>query len=268
MEIEGDSNQEFYTAFPKFNNAEGKNFYELNIINTSRKTGYYYNRKEDTNNELPFSQELFSTILDAKKTENPLRIELVWGKDVSKNTNIADPFKITTHESELAAEKEASQQAGAKLDLSACFASDTSGRLAKGSGWYCKNCETNVRARKMSQIYRLPNILIIAIKRFKQRGWSTQKDGKLIDYPLEGLDISQVYAGPQTDGEMLYDLYAVSNHYGGLGGGHYTAFAKNPLTNEWLHFNDSSVSDVRNPQEVVSAAAYALFYKRRGFSFS
>jgi ubiquitin C-terminal hydrolase len=25
----------------------------------------------------------------------------------------------------------------------------------------------------------------------------------------------------------IYELYAVSNHYGSLGGGHYTAFAKN-----------------------------------------
>ena len=190
------------------------------------------------------------------------------GKGYIEETNIAEPWKISTHESELAAEKEASQQTAATLNISACFNADTSGRLAKGSGWYCKNCETNVRAKKMTQLYRLPNILIIAIKRFKQRGWSTQKDGKFIDYPLEGLDISSVYAGPQTDGEMLYDLYAVSNHYGGLGGGHYTAFAKNPLSGDWLHFNDSSVSDVRNPQEVVSAAAYALFYKRRGFSFS
>lgn len=27
--------------------------------------------------------------------------------------------------------------------------------------------------------------------------------------------------------EPIYDLYAISNHYGGLGGGHYTAYAKN-----------------------------------------
>lgn len=29
------------------------------------------------------------------------------------------------------------------------------------------------------------------------------------------------------ESEPEYELYAVSNHYGGLGGGHYTAFAKN-----------------------------------------
>ena len=36
-----------------------------------------------------------------------------------------------------------------------------------------------------------------------------------------------------------YDLYAVSNHYGGLGGGHYTAYGKN--NGKWYEFNDSSV---------------------------
>lgn len=29
------------------------------------------------------------------------------------------------------------------------------------------------------------------------------------------------------DKRVIYDLYAVSNHFGGLGGGHYTAYAKN-----------------------------------------
>ena len=30
------------------------------------------------------------------------------------------------------------------------------------------------------------------------------------------------------DKAPLYDLYAVSNHFGGVGGGHYTAYARLP----------------------------------------
>lgn len=29
--------------------------------------------------------------------------------------------------------------------------------------------------------------------------------------------------------QVIYDLYAISNHFGGIGGGHYTAFAKNKV---------------------------------------
>ena len=45
-----------------------------------------------------------------------------------------------------------------------------------------------------------------------------------------------------TGANPIYDLYAISNHYGGLGGGHYTAYAKND--SKWYQFNDSSVHAV------------------------
>lgn len=49
--------------------------------------------------------------------------------------------------------------------------------------------------------------------------------------------------GPATDGEPapVYDLFAVSLHSGNLGGGHYTAAAKNFRDGHWYYFNDSSV---------------------------
>lgn len=60
----------------------------------------------------------------------------------------------------------------------------------------------------------------------------------------------------------LYDLYAVSNHFGGLGGGHYTAFARLPTDgNRWYEFDDAQASPV-NQSRIVSPAAYLLFYRR------
>lgn len=44
-----------------------------------------------------------------------------------------------------------------------------------------------------------------------------------------------------------------------MSGGHYTAYAKN--NNTWYDFNDSSVYKI-NPDNVISSAAYMLFYKR------
>lgn len=67
--------------------------------------------------------------------------------------------------------------------------------------------------------------------------------------------------------ELIYDCIAVSNHYGSLAFGHYTAYAKNFETGHWYDYNDSSVSTIRgDPEsEVVSSAAYVIYYVRRDF---
>jgi len=69
----------------------------------------------------------------------------------------------------------------------------------------------------------------------------------------------------QSDVSLLYDLYAVSNHYGSLAFGHYTAYCKNALTGLWYDFNDSSVHELDGPECVATGAAYVLYYKRKDF---
>jgi len=54
----------------------------------------------------------------------------------------------------------------------------------------------------------------------------------------------------------------VDNHFGGLGGGHYTAFCKNKFDNEWYNYDDSRVSPATE-KSIQSRAAYLLFYRRR-----
>ena len=63
-----------------------------------------------------------------------------------------------------------------------------------------------------------------------------------------------------TSAPPKYDLYAISNHFGGLGGGHYTASAKN--SGKWYQFNDSSVHSV-SEDSLKGSGAYMLFYQRR-----
>ena len=59
----------------------------------------------------------------------------------------------------------------------------------------------------------------------------------------------------------VYDLYAVSNHYGGYGGGHYTAYCCDSA-GAWHCFDDSHVSPM-DAGRVQSPAAYVLFYRRQ-----
>lgn len=58
----------------------------------------------------------------------------------------------------------------------------------------------------------------------------------------------------------MYDLYGVVNHIGGLGGGHYTAYAKHD--EDWYLFNDQRFS-LAKEEDLCTSEAYVLFYKRR-----
>ncbi|KAL4464783.1 hypothetical protein ABPG74_011344 [Tetrahymena malaccensis] len=147
--------------------------------------------------------------------------------------------------------------------------------LDKGNEWYCNVCKQHKQATKRMEIFDTPKILIIHIKRFRTSRVSSignfyyqsggQKLDDFINFPINGLNLSKYVLShqyKQTNEPLLYDLFAVSNHYGSMSGGHYTAYAKNPIYNKWFDFNDSSVSE-SSTKEIVSRAAYVLFYKRR-----
>ena len=110
---------------------------------------------------------------------------------------------------------------------------------------------------KEVKFWSLPNILIIFFKRFSN---SLQKKDDLIEFPVDNLDMSKYVCG-YNKSKYKYELYGVSNHGGGLGGGHYWAYCKNNDGN-WYKFNDAVVSTLKK-EKVVSNNAYCLFYKKK-----
>ena len=147
--------------------------------------------------------------------------------------------------------------------------------LDKENEWYCNKCKEHKQVTKKLQIYKAPQILILHLKRIKvsksepsllnfySGGQDISKVKSLIEFPIENLNINDYVLGNQTEKDKYYDLFAVSNHYGGANSGHYTASAKNYYDKNWYYFDDSSVSKIKNPLEVVSANAYILFYRRK-----
>ena len=138
-------------------------------------------------------------------------------------------------------------------------------KLGEHDKWYCKKCKKHTQAYKKMELFYLPKLLVIHLKRFESEGSlyrgyrSYDKNGAVIDFPINDFDISQFVVGPQRQG-IKYDLYAVSQHFGGCGGGHYTAICKN--SGKWYNYNDSSVSSA-SENDIVSSAAYVLFYRRK-----
>ncbi|KAI5295170.1 CSN-associated deubiquitinating enzyme Ubp12 [Ascosphaera acerosa] len=132
--------------------------------------------------------------------------------------------------------------------------------LSENDAWYCPRCKTHRRASKRFELWRTPDVLVMHLKRFSSNRIFRDKLDTLVDFPQE-LDMTSRVMHPEAGKSQVYELIAVDNHYGGLGGGHYTAFAKNFVDGNWYDFNDSSVHRV-DPSNVVTRAAYLLFYRR------
>uniref|UniRef100_A0A9J8CZ94 Ubiquitin carboxyl-terminal hydrolase 4 n=1 Tax=Cyprinus carpio carpio TaxID=630221 RepID=A0A9J8CZ94_CYPCA len=180
--------------------------------------------------------------------------------------------------------------------------------LGEHDPWYCPTCKKHQQATKKFDLWSLPRILVVHLKRFSyNRCWRDKLD-TVVDFPIRDLNMSEFVCDPKAD-PYVYDLIAVSNHYGGMGGGHCkslyfyvltiilihnwvvsqvvsaafyfpfitftcsplkpilfpftdTAYGKNKMDGKWYYFDDSSVSSSTEDQ-IVTKAAYVLFYQRR-----
>ncbi|KAJ3775965.1 hypothetical protein FB446DRAFT_354015 [Lentinula raphanica] len=162
--------------------------------------------------------------------------------------------------------------------------------------WYCPRCRKHQQATKKFDLWSTPDVLVVHLKRFSNSRMLRDKIDTFVDFPISGLDlnervdekrvISKLQAmGVDTDSvgllgpgpgpgpgnshtsseSLIYDLFAVDEHLGGLGGGHYRAYAYNHMNNNWYHFDDAFVSK-STADSAVNANAYLLFYRRRSSS--
>lgn len=92
---------------------------------------------------------------------------------------------------------------------------------------YCPSCKEHRQATKKLDLWRLPEILVFHLKRFSYSRFMKNKLDTFVNFPIHNLDLSKyVKHGTSMLQSHVYELYAVSNHYGGLGGGHYSSYAK------------------------------------------
>ncbi|ODQ81991.1 hypothetical protein BABINDRAFT_160205 [Babjeviella inositovora NRRL Y-12698] len=128
--------------------------------------------------------------------------------------------------------------------------------------WYCPNCKDHRQATKTIELWKTPDILTIHLKRFEGQGRTADKIDAVVDFPVEGLDMLKYVVNQETGEALVYDLCAVDNHFGGLGGGHYTAYVKNFVDGKWYYFDDSRVTETL-AEKSIAGSAYLLFYRKR-----
>ncbi|KAF9054527.1 hypothetical protein BJ165DRAFT_1439580 [Panaeolus papilionaceus] len=154
-------------------------------------------------------------------------------------------------------------------------------KLGEDDLWYCPQCKKHQQATKKFDLWKAPDVLVVHLKRFSSSRSLRDKIDAHIDFPIEGLDLTNMIEERTVaqrllaqgidveqlglhnlDEPLVYDLFAVDEHIGGLGGGHYRAYASNHLTGKWYHFDDSFVTPA-HASDSVNANAYLLFYRRR-----
>ncbi|KAL7116109.1 hypothetical protein ACP275_04G223100 [Erythranthe tilingii] len=126
--------------------------------------------------------------------------------------------------------------------------------------WYCPVCKKHCQADKKLDLWRLPEILVIHLKRFSYNRFLKNKLETYVDFPIRDLDLSDYIAQKGEKSSNRYLLYAISNHYGSMGGGHYAAFVHHG-GDRWYDFDDSHVSPI-SEDKIKTSAAYVLFYRR------
>lgn len=114
------------------------------------------------------------------------------------------------------------------ITLAECFNLFTkTEELSVQDYWYCSKCKAHQESTKKFDLWSLPPVLVVHLKRFSYDRIYRDKIDTPVDFPLVDLNMQPYLIGHNND-ETRYNLIAVSNHYGSLGGGHCNFFFITP----------------------------------------
>lgn len=168
-------------------------------------------------------------MFESDGSDDNLRGNRTWGKE---NTLLLQDPELD------AKRKNRAQRRKNGITLEDCL--DEFGKeevLSEQDTWYCPRCKEHRRATKKFELWKTPDILVMHLKRFSSGQFRRDKLDVFVDFPVENLDLSSRVIETEDGKEEIYDLFAVDDHWGGLGGGHYTAYAKNFNDNQWYEYN-------------------------------
>lgn len=149
--------------------------------------------------------------------------ELVENKPIELNSNSYMALNLPTksktryfNEAEqdkfykINAQKGISQQKNS-IPLSDCIMNfTTTEKLGADDPWYCPACKKHQQATKKFDLWDLPNVLIIHLKRFSYSRYYRDKLDSLVDYPVTGLNMGKYAINNPEKTPILYDLIAVN----------------------------------------------------------
>jgi len=148
------------------------------------------------------------------------------------------------------------------VTLDNCFENYQEVELLNGENQiYCNNCFRMSNATTGNKIFTSPEVMTIILNRGKGLEFEVN-----FEYPLE-IDISNYIMDKSSTENFRYKLISVLCHYGPSGmAGHFIAFCLSPVDGNWYCYNDSQVSQCKDPRYEnngsIEGIPYVLFYQK------
>ena len=157
--------------------------------------------------------------------------------------------------------KDAATNSNIDIDIYDCLDSFIADEILDDDNkWFNEKTGKKESVKKNIRFWNFPNVLIISLKRFNNNGRKIQK---LVNFPIENLDLRKYVTGYNKN-EYMYSLYGIVNHMGGTSGGHYYSYVKN-ANGKWYNFNDTNVAELKI-FDLISPKAYLLFYIKKNIA--
>jgi hypothetical protein len=130
----------------------------------------------------------------------------------------------------------------------------------------CQSCKAPGLCARQMTLWSLPDFLVIQVKRFQYTSFVQQKIRSFVRFDLRNFDLSPWMSdnhkaeggggGSGGGDRLVYDLYAVVNHRGGLSSGHYTTFALNTAAKECGQSSHGACGTLQNRRLLVQLACH------------
>ena len=131
--------------------------------------------------------------------------------------------------------------------------------------YQCEPCAAEKKPRGPAiiqrRIWRLPQNLIVVLKRFNYNG--TKCHANFTTEPVQKFEQWFTEASPESSRSADYTLHAIIDHHGTANGGHYTAQVKSPMTGSWMLYDDETATVIRDGEKPhIGQMNYVLFYRK------
>jgi len=125
--------------------------------------------------------------------------------------------------------------------------------------YHCLKCPDRHTANVSYSYWRLGNWVIITLKRNENSG---KKIHTHVNIPST-LQFGKVFHenSEETSASSEYELFTTIEHTGHNNGGHYTCYAKHPITAKWGHYDDETMIEVDDV--AINHNTYTVMYRKK-----